>query len=173
MVVDSRIISDNIAHLRLESGLKPKELAEKCGCTAGHINNIERGIGVTPTLDMLQTISEVLHCNLDILLQQNLVAYRQIEAKTQLDKELLSSFYALPVEKKECIVKIVQTYNEYKGNHDIDSPSVPLDLQTKLNVSSYLQEILMEVCDLSESQQKRILDILKPSVSAIKNLKDE
>ena len=54
--VDYKTFGQNIRRLRVTQGFRQEDLAEKCGCTASHIGQIENG-RVKPSLEMTVRIA--------------------------------------------------------------------------------------------------------------------
>lgn len=172
MNFDRNLIGSNIAKYRIKSGLKPSELARLCDVTVGYINNLERGIGISPTVETLQEIADALEVDIDRLLEDNLSIYNDIDVSSTLDREILRAFYSLPVDKKECMLSIIRSFNLYKGiieqNKDKEEQNdLSLELRQHIKSSTFIQEILAELIDLDEDQQRFVLDMVRAAVENI------
>lgn len=66
--MDTKAIGARIALFRTRANMTQAELAEGLGCTPQHISAIERGIK-TPKLDTFVAISNMLHVQPNLLLQ--------------------------------------------------------------------------------------------------------
>ena len=170
---DGVLIGLKISKLRTNLNMSAKELAAKSGLSASHINYIERGLGAVPPLDTLYNIATALNTSLDRILEDNLRIYNSIEVKNKTDKEILNAFYALPVHKKECVINILRSYGILREL--VTSPSdqeklVEIDLPEKMKSSTYLQELMLELAELSDNQQRYILDVIRPMISNIERL---
>ena len=65
--VDYKTFGQNIRRLRVTQGFRQEDLAEKCGCSASHIGQIENG-RVKPSLEMTVRIANALNATTDQLL---------------------------------------------------------------------------------------------------------
>lgn len=65
--MDYKTLGQNIRRLRVTQGFRQEDLAEKCGCSASHIGQIENG-RVKPSLEMTVRIANALNATTDQLL---------------------------------------------------------------------------------------------------------
>lgn len=164
-VFDSKALSLKIAQCRIKAELKPKELASLCGLTAGHINNLERGKGIVPTIDNLQNIADALNVSLDELLEDNLTVFKKFTPTTNLEKEILNTFYLLSDSKKQSVLNIIGSLEFYKdASADESLNSKELEWKEKILGSASIQEIIVKLSSLTDEQQKFVLDLITPAV---------
>lgn len=171
MEFNGTLIGLNIAKRRMEINMTVRELSEKSGLSASHVSYIERGVGSAPPLDTLDQIANALNTSLDKLLENNLAVYNNIEIKNKTDRDILNAFYSLPSEKKECVMNILRSYDILREfiTGETESENTAFDLPEQLK-SGYLQEIMIELSDLSENQQRYILDVIRPMILNIDRL---
>ncbi len=67
-MVDYKVIGSRIKNYRQAAELTQENLAEQVGITVVYLSKIENG-HVHPTIDLLQTICEALHCDLGSIFQ--------------------------------------------------------------------------------------------------------
>lgn len=172
--INSTSIGERIAFYRKAIDMSAPELAEKCDLTPGYINNLERGIGTIPTIDTLYLISKNLKIDMDRLLEDNLSIYHGIEIESSIDKDILSAFYTLSRQKKECILEILRAYITSRGiltQGEVEEENEYLkELKKQMTSSTYIQEMIAEVIPLSETEQQCALDILRNTINSIGKL---
>lgn len=84
--MDAKAIGARIALFRARANMTQTELAEMLACTPQHISAIERGIK-TPKLDTFIAISNVLHVQPNLLLQDVLEDWQE-DWEADLDRVL-------------------------------------------------------------------------------------
>lgn len=160
MVFDNKYISKNIQNYRIQRGLSARELAESLGVTQGYINNLERGIGITPTVDNLDKMASILGVTIDDLLMENLCVYYGIEIQNETDQKILNNFYILSTSQKQFVLNFLREFSVYKKINDIKIERPETDLSNAV-LPHYLQELLNEAIELSEDMQFVLLDHVK------------
>lgn len=163
-------IGEKIAYYRKQMDMSAPELARKCDLSPGYINNLERGTGVVPTIDSLYKIAFALKTDMDNLIQDNLNIYKSIEIQDTNDKDMLKAFYSLSSAKKECILEILRAYISFRGLLDkpVENDNTYLDeLKKQISSSTYIQEMIVDMAPLTETEQSCALDILRNTLSSI------
>ena len=62
-MVDYKVIGLRLKTYRQQAGLTQETVAERAGITVVYLSKIENG-HVRPTIDLLQTVCEAVHCDL-------------------------------------------------------------------------------------------------------------
>lgn len=166
MDFDSKELGKRIALRRTELGMSATELATAIGVSKSYINNLENGNYFTPSINKLYSIAEALSTTPDKLLEGNLKILVECD-ETGIDKELSNLFYSLPIEAKECFLKILRSYVIHK------EVEITQDFVADKNNVSEINEILKNVAELNEAEMKFVLDNLKLSISGIRNMQSQ
>ena len=67
-MVDYKVIGLRLKTCRQQAGLTQETVAERAGITVVYLSKIENG-HVRPTIDLLQTVCEAVHCDLGSIFQ--------------------------------------------------------------------------------------------------------
>lgn len=102
MNVDYKLIGDRIKSARRARGYTQEQLAEKLDVTVGYVSQVERGI-TKISLDLLAKISELLECDISMLISGSVVA-----SDNYMNTELFSYYSALDNHNKKLLMDFIK-----------------------------------------------------------------
>lgn len=121
-MADTRKFKDILKDLRLETGLKQKDVAKACDVSAQCVSQLELGVR-NPTGTTLAALADFFNCSIDYLMGRS-EEYETVSSSPPVKKgetkeeELLSVYRTLPEDYQKHIVnytkKLAELYGEEK-----------------------------------------------------------
>ena len=102
------MLGDVIRANREQRGWSQSELARRSGLTQGHINQIEAGKRLNPSVEVLQRVAQAFGVGVDSLLQDSPLAPLAQDIAQAPANELTKLWSRLSAEDKETVMRVAR-----------------------------------------------------------------
>ena len=143
---------------RIKREVSTKELAELSGISLSSLNNVTKATGSVPSLETLNAIASALNVTIDMLLQDSLRVYCDVDLDSKFDEDLVKVFYGLDTSRKEFVLNFIGKLKLYKKLNDSTKVAEISHEQPSFGCK---EELISELQYLSEDIQYAALELIK------------